>query len=142
MNRSNKMSFCNFKHLITVTILIGMASVQSLPVQQMARSSSPASSANDPPIVIAKKILRNLTNTSTESRGLLPVWGNAIDLAEEDILKAQVSCLISCIVVRACIYRHLNQHCSINVGNRKCAEVECSTSMLIRILVRAVVMPT
>ena len=90
------MSFCNFKHLITVTILIGMASagVQSLPVQQMTRSSSSASSTNDPPIVIAKKILSNLTNTSTESRGLLPVWGNAIDLAEEDILKAQVSCLI------------------------------------------------
>ena len=86
------MPFCNFKHLITVTILIGMASVQSLPVQRMrTRSSSSASSANDPPIVIAKTILDHLQNISNESRGLLPVYGNAMDLAEEDILKAQVS---------------------------------------------------
>ena len=85
------MSICNFKHLITVTILIGMASVQSLPVQQITRSSSSASSANDAPIVIAEKIRKNLINASNESRGLFPAWQAATNLAEEDILKAQVS---------------------------------------------------
>ena len=101
INRSNKMSLCNFKHFIAAIILIGMVSVQSLPVQRMTRSSSSASSADDLPIVIAPKIRLNLVNTADNSRGLFPVWWNASSLAEEDILKAQVSRLVD--LVRACV---------------------------------------
>ena len=89
------MSLCNCKHLITIAILIAMGSVQSLPVQQITRSSSSASFANDPPIVITEEVYENLIRReSSKSRGLYPLWGNAFDLAKEDILKAQVSCLI------------------------------------------------
>ena len=85
----------NLKYLIAVTVLIGMASVQSLPIQRMTRSSSSESSANDSPIIIARSIRKNLIDgTINKSRGLLPMWGSAIYLAEEDILKAQVSWLI------------------------------------------------
>ena len=137
------MSLCNFKHFIAAAILIGMVSVQSLPVQRMTRSSPSASSADELPIVIAPQIRLNLVNTTTESRGLFPVWWSASSLAEEDILKAQVSRPVD--LVRACVDSYVityNEHCSINVWNRKCVEVECSTSTLIRNPVREIVMAT
>ena len=83
-------------HLTAAIILLGIASVQSIPVQRMVRSSLSSSSTTDPPVIISEEIRTDLVNITYESRGLFPVWLNAIYLAKENILKAQVSFLILC----------------------------------------------
>ena len=88
---SNKMSLGYFQHLTVVIILLGMASVQSIPVQRMTRASSATAETT---VIISEKIRRSLIRRTSDSRGLFPVWLNAIRLAEDNILKAQVSWLI------------------------------------------------
>ena len=91
------MSLCNFKHLTAVILLLGMVSVQSVPVQRMTRSGSSAASrsAADPPIIMSSKIrLSLLDRIDKKSRGLFPLAMNSASLAKENILKAQVSLLM------------------------------------------------
>jgi len=49
-------------------------------------------SADDGPLIIPSEVLRQLTNISEESQGLLPLWRNAFYLATENhILTSEVS---------------------------------------------------
>jgi len=60
-------------------------------------------SAEDDPLIIPSEVLRQLTNISEDSQGLLPLWRNAFYLSKENhILASEVSktfmCAQDCII--------------------------------------------
>ena len=77
-------------------ILIWMATVRSFPMRRMTStnfnsSSYVAAAAADSPVIMSNKIRELLTSTFRNSSGLLPLWEEASNLAQGNLLKARVS---------------------------------------------------
>ena len=76
--------------IIFLLVVVGIASIHSLPIKEARRSVSATGSSST--VTISKSVLNMLTKVDTKiSKGLLPVFFNADSLSDDQLFIPEVA---------------------------------------------------